>query len=71
MKVYNQVDYLGDLRATQDLLERIKDYYKSRGISISNMRFRIEREMDGWGTRMYVVRSNLVYNVIKENLTIA
>jgi hypothetical protein len=62
-------DYLGELKSSHLLIERIKDYYKSQGIPTYNMKFTVLREMDHLGNKLYSIRSNLVYNVKEETLT--
>lgn len=56
-------DYLSDLKASYKLIERIKFYYLSRGISLSGVKFWIDRTMDSFGSKVYSVRSNLIYTM--------
>ena len=56
-------DYLGDIKNAHALIERIKDYYRSRKIHLHGVKFVVEKEMDSWGTRIYSIRSNLVHDV--------
>lgn len=66
----NQVDYLGDIKASYSLIERIKQYYYHRGISLSGAKFEIISEIDKFGSKFYSVRSNLVWDVANQRLVI-
>jgi hypothetical protein len=56
-------DYLGDIKSAHNLIERIKDYYRSLGIPLYGVKFVVEKELDQWGTRFYSIRSNMVHDV--------
>jgi hypothetical protein len=62
---YVQTDYLSDLRNTYSLIEKIKAYYISQGISTHGMKFEVEKSMDQWGSKIYSIRSNIKYNLTK------
>lgn len=59
---YNTPDYLGDLKASYRLIDRIKAYYVSRGIPLNGVRFWVDKSLDSYGSKVYSVRSNLVHN---------
>ena len=66
----NKEDYLGNLKNTYILVEKIKSYYASRGYPVSNMRFTIEKDVDRWGTKFYAIRSNISFDIRKEALIV-
>lgn len=62
---YVQTDYLSDLRKTYALIDKIKAYYVSQGISVHGMKFEVDKSMDQWGSKIYSIRSNIRYNIKK------
>lgn len=66
----NQVDYLGDIKASYSLIEQIKRFYYHRGVSLSGAKFEIISEIDKFGSKFYSVRSNLVWDVKGQQLII-
>jgi hypothetical protein len=60
---YINQDYLGDLKASYRLIERIKSYYVSRGISLNGVKFWVDKTLDSYGSKVYSIRSNLVHNL--------
>lgn len=71
MKNRNIKNYSSELLLTQDLVENIKDYYKARKVPTWNMRFIIDKSLDDFGTTLYTIRSNLVFNVKDQSLRLS
>lgn len=66
VKHRNVKNYSSELLLTKELVETIKDYYRSRGIPTFGMKFDINLDMDDWGSRLYTIRSNIKFDATKE-----
>ena len=65
MKHRDVKNYSSELLLSKELVEMIKDYYKSKGIPTYNMKIQINPEMDEYGSRLYTITSNIRFNVTK------
>lgn len=64
------MNYLTDIKATYGLIDKIKQYYYNRSIPLNGAKFWVESQYDQWGSKFYVIRSNLKFNMTKRTMEI-